>query len=113
MNKNELFLATEGTEDSENSIIFSHELTRIHTNSSIIISHGFHGLHGFFGPQRTKRAISRLWRLCPNLCSMQASTEASSTVAGFPIRRDPIFEAGKNGVLLANPGRIQSECFRG
>jgi len=27
-------------------------------------------------------SLGQLWRLCPNLCSMQASTEASSTVAG-------------------------------
>ncbi|MCK4430208.1 MAG: hypothetical protein KAW19_02795, partial [Candidatus Aminicenantes bacterium] len=80
------------------STFFSHRERR---ENSIIFNHGFHRLHGFFGPQSTKRAISRLWRLCPNLCSMQASTEASSTVAGFPIRRDPIFEAGENGVLLA------------
>ena len=33
----DFFLATEGTEDSENSIIFSHRL------------------HGFFGPQRAQR----------------------------------------------------------
>ena len=59
----------------------------------------YYRLHGFFGPQRTKRAISRLWRLCPNLCSMQASTETSYTVAGS-FCNAPLGKPPKNGDLL-------------
>ena len=41
--KTDFVLATEHTENSENSIIFSHELTRINTDSSIVSNRGLHG----------------------------------------------------------------------
>jgi len=44
--------------------------------------------------------FSRLWRLCPNLCSMQASTEASSSAAGFRRSRTPFMKPAKDGFLL-------------
>jgi len=78
-------------------------------------NHGFHGLRGFIATkaQKARREIRRrfhwlrgfcfgqLWRFRPYLSSKQASAKGPALSAEFPIKWDPISEAGENGVLLA------------